>query len=245
MLLERALQAVDRLDLRRAQRLDRKHRQVVHLGPPGRMVRVFRGCPYDTGQRVRSREVEDPAGAGLGVVPVGELGFAARRLEYERQPAVVGQRLQPHLGPQPVGVLGRLPLHTGQGRALRLRLDHPDDMLVDVEQIIGPAVPSRHHLFADGDSRRGIVASEKVLVLTALDVPTGLGQLTIDLHPRALFRRQPAIVPHAYRTSRRAFYGSEPNTCGRRRPKTFAEVNETDMNKHEHDEGDRLPNVHP
>jgi hypothetical protein len=75
-----------------------------------------------------------------GVVAVREVGLGAAGLEDERQPPSIGDRPQLGLGWQAGGVHRGLPLDAGEGRALGLGLDDADDLLVDVEQVVGAAV---------------------------------------------------------------------------------------------------------
>ena len=142
------------------------------------------GVAQDPGERGRLREVEDPPRARVGVVAVGEVGLGAAGLEHERQPAVLGQRGEPDVGRQPVGVHRRLPLDARQGRALGLGLDDPDGRLVDVEQVVGPPVPGLHYDLAERDA----LAGEEVQRPSVLHRPAGLGELPVDEHTGALLR---------------------------------------------------------
>ncbi len=64
-------------------------------------------------ERARVREPEDPPSPWLRVEPVREVSFRPAGLKDERQPPVVGERLEPYRRRQPVRVHRRLPLHPG------------------------------------------------------------------------------------------------------------------------------------
>ncbi|MGI8577769.1 MAG: hypothetical protein ACR2KG_07590 [Nocardioidaceae bacterium] len=127
------------------------------------------------------------------------MGLRPRCLEHERQPTVDGQRLQAYVGRQPFGVHRRLPLHSGQRGALGLGLDHADRAPVDVQQVVGPAVPGGHDRLSDGYP----VGGEQVQPLAVLHSPAGIAQLAVDEHPCALLGRQSLAVPfltHGHRS---------------------------------------------
>jgi len=118
------------------------------------------------------------------------VGFRAAGLEDERQPSGHGQRLEPDLRGQALGVHGALPLHAGQRGALRLGLDDADRLLVDVDQVVGAAVSLRHRGLADGDTLRG----KEVAVLAVLHDPACRGELTVDEDAGALLGGQANLV---------------------------------------------------
>src|SRR5699024_10977384 len=65
-----------------------------------------------------------------------------------------------------------------------------DDLLVDIQQVVGPAMPLLHHDLAAGDA----LGREKVECLLVLHRPTGIIELAIDEYARTLLRRQPRVV---------------------------------------------------
>jgi hypothetical protein len=130
--------------------------------------------PSDEGGRLG--EVEDPPGPRVGVETVGEVGLGAAGLEHEGEPAVLGQRREPHVGWEALGVRRGLPLHTRQGSALRLGLDHPDDPLVDVEQVVGATMACRHGRLAACHT----LSCKQVEGPAVLHRPAGVGELPVD-----------------------------------------------------------------
>jgi hypothetical protein len=64
----------------------------------------------------------------------------------------------------------------------RLRLDHSDHALIDVQQIVRPAVSGRHHGLSDRDPGTG----EQVQLGPALHHPASFAQLPVDQYPSAL-----------------------------------------------------------
>ena len=139
--------------------------------------------------------------ARLGVVAVGEVGLEAVGLEDERQLAVVqafarGRR-------EAGGVHGALPLDTGERRAGRLGLDDADDLLVEVEGVVRPAVAGRHDHLTD---RAG---DERVQVFAVHDGPTRPLQLPVDLDPGTLLRSQGRVGAHARTLLSLPAYGGE------------------------------------
>jgi hypothetical protein len=141
-------------------------------------------------QRVGLGKGEDLPGTGPRVESVREMRLRPAGLEYERQPAVTGQRLQPDLGGQALGVAGRLPFHARQRHTFRLGLDHPGRALLDVQQVVDPAMAWRqHHL-----THRHAGTGEQVHVFAVLHSPAGGAQLAVDQHPGALLRLQTEVV---------------------------------------------------
>jgi len=69
-----------------------------------------------------------------------------------------------------------LPLDPGQRRALRLGLDHTDDLLVDVQQVVSPTMPRLHDRLAD----RAALRPEQVEIAAVHDGPAGDLQLFVD-----------------------------------------------------------------
>ena len=179
LLAQAGLDAVDRGDLRGPQRPFVQRRQVADLAAPRRVLLLL--ALEDVRERGRLRDVEDAPRPRFGIVAVGEVGLGAAGLEDERQPPVLRERGEPHLGGQSLGVPARLPLDARQRGSLGLGLDHPDDALVDVEQVVGAAVAGLQRDLADGDALRG----EQVHRLLVLHRPAGVGELPVDEHPGA------------------------------------------------------------
>ena len=103
LLAQARLDAVDRGDLRGAQRLARP--AAAGRGP----CRATSGARSSLRLRTSARvaglgEVEDPPRARVGIEAVGEVGLGAAGLEHERQPSVLRQRREADVGGQPVGV---------------------------------------------------------------------------------------------------------------------------------------------
>lgn len=73
---------------------------------------------------------------------------------------------------------------------MRLGLDHSDDLLVDIQEVVRAAVTLLHHDLATSHALGG----EKVQVLLVLDRPAGISKLAIDEHACTLLRRQIRIV---------------------------------------------------
>ena len=69
--------------------------------------------------------------------------------------------------------------------------DSSNDALVDVEQVVGPAVALLHDDLAAGDALGG---EEVEVLLLVLDRPPGIGELAVDEHACALLSRQFRIV---------------------------------------------------
>lgn len=188
---ERLLHPVDRGDLRRTQRGCVQHRQLPDLGPPRRRGGVARGVAQDPRQCLWPGKVEQSPRARVGIVSVGEVGLGAARLEDERQPAAVRQRLEPYVRRQPLCVHRGLPLHAAQSRALGLCLDHADSALVDVKQIVCAAVARLHRDFTARDALGG----KQVEVLLVLNGPARALELSVDKHARTRLCREPVRVP--------------------------------------------------
>lgn len=137
---------------------------MTDLGTPRRVLQIGFGIPDDFRQRGRLREVEDARSAGVRVVAVREvrLRWQARRIHR------------------------RLPLDARQGRALGLGLDDPDNLPLDVEEVVGPAVARLHDHLTAGHA----IAGEQVQAALVLHRPTGVSKLTVDEHACTLLRRQ-------------------------------------------------------
>jgi len=187
LVAQAVLDAVDRGDLRRAQRRDVELWKAANLGPPRRSVGVGVDVAHDSSEGAGLGKVEDPPGAGVGVVTVREVGLGAACLKHKGQPALDCQRPETDRGRQTLGIHGRLPLHPGQARARRLGLDDANGLLVDVEQVVRPAMPFLHDDLATGHALRG----KEVEVLLVLHRPPGVSKLAVDEHARTLLRRQP------------------------------------------------------
>src|SRR5579884_707605 len=87
----------------------------------------------------------------------------------------------------------RLPLHPRKRGALGLCLDHPDDALVDVEQVVGATVARLERDFAYCDAMRG----KQVHRLLVLHRPAGLDELPVYEHASArLSRNATRALPH-------------------------------------------------
>ena len=90
---------------------------------------------------------------------------------------------------------------TRQGSALRLGLDHPDDPLVDVEQVVGPTVPRRHRRHRRLAARDAL-GREQVQRPAVLHGPARVCELTVDEHPGARLRGQAVgVVPEVHGAS--------------------------------------------
>ncbi len=147
------------------------------------------------GEGGRPGEVEDSARPRLGVEPIGEVRLGATRLEDEREPAVLGLGRQPDIRRQSFGIHRRLPLDTRQRSAFRLGLDHPDDTLVHVEQVVGSTVCGRHCRLAARNALRG----EQVERPAVLHRPTRVGELSVDEHAGARLRSKAVgVVPEVH-----------------------------------------------
>ena len=188
LLTQTRLDAVDRGDLRWTQRPLVKRRQVTDLAAPRRVLLVL--ALEDVRESGRLGDVEDPPRRRFGVVAVGEVGFGAAGLEDERQPPLLRECRELHLGRQALGVLARLPLHARKRGALGFGLDHSDDSLVDVKQVVGAAVARLERDFADCDALRG----EQVHRLLVLHRPAGLDELPVYEHAGARFGRYSACA---------------------------------------------------
>ncbi len=182
VLLERALEALDRpaLDVPEARR--QQLRQVLKPGAEGRGAAVQgmpgrelgRG-PEPLGQRLGPVEVEDRPAAGLGIEAVGEAGLDARALieEGKRVPGageMVGHALR---------VLPRLDLDPRQGGAHLLGLDDARRLAVDVEEVVGEAMSWLQRELADRDTAPSVDIGPG----DVLDVPSGRDESGIDRLP--------------------------------------------------------------
>ena len=182
MLGQRPLDALDRRDLGGAQALFGQSGHRGDLGAPGGRVRGLLGVPDPAGQGLGAREAEEPSGARLGVVAVGEVGLEPVGLEHERD-AVLVQPCPGAFG-EAGGVHRGLPLHARQRGAGGLGLDHADDLPVHVQRVVRAAVAGSHDDLADG------AGDEGVEILAVHDHPTRSLELAVNLHPGASLRRQ-------------------------------------------------------
>jgi len=124
-------------------------------------------------------EGEDVAGAWLGVEAVAEVRFGAGRFVDE------GQRPAPRrqAARQAQRVTRRLDLDPGERRALLLGFDNTGGLAVDVEQVVGEAVPGFEREFAQRYTPGGVDVGRG----DALHRPAGSGQELVDLLAGALF----------------------------------------------------------
>ena len=77
----------------------------------------------------------------------------------------------------------RLHLDAGEGFALLLRLDDPNRLAIDVEQVVGVAVARFQAELPDRDTPPGV----QVHRIAGLDVPARLDQGSVDLLAGAFF----------------------------------------------------------
>ena len=179
LLGETPLDAVDRLDLGRAERLLVQCWQCADRAAPGRMLIVL--ALEDPRQGPGLREVEEASRTRLRIKAIGEMGLGAAGLEHKREAPILRERGQAHIRRQPLGVHRALPLHARQWRSFRLGLDHADGGLVDVEHVVHPPVAGFQRHLANGDALGG----KEVHRLLVLHRPPGLAELLIDQHPCA------------------------------------------------------------
>lgn len=139
---QRGLQPGDRVDLRRAERLGDQGWQVPEAVPERRPGRVGLGVAHPPSQRRRPVEREDPARPDDRVEAVGEPGVDHVGLVSERQRRA--PRGEPLTSVEIRCVPLRLPVDGAKAHALPLGLDHPDQLRVDVEQVVGAPGRRRH-----------------------------------------------------------------------------------------------------
>jgi hypothetical protein len=109
-----------------------------------------------------------------------------------RSPTVVV--LTVDLRRQTLGIHRALPLHPRQGRASRLGLDNPYSLLVDVDQVIRPAMTPSHDDLTDRDS----LSCEEVEVPAVLHNPANFAELAVNQDPGTLFSGEALLVSHAF-----------------------------------------------
>ncbi len=174
---QRTFQAVDRVDLCRAQPVRFQLGELAQGGPPGRGVRVLAGAPHPGRDGLGPVEGEDRPGAGVRVQPVEEVALGAGGGVAE------GERfgLPPDGVAVPLEDAGRVPVvlldGAGEMVALTLRLDHADDPAVDVEDVVGAAGGQRE--LADRHSLTG----RGIDLVAVLNEPAGLAQHPVDGGP--------------------------------------------------------------
>jgi len=132
----------------------------------------------ETPQLFRTMECEDPSASGVGIQAVGELRLHTRALVVERQRAGIDGDV---LG-EAIEILQRLDFDSGEGVTLRLGLNGPQGLAVDVEQVVGVTGGQRE--LADGDAGRG----RDVHLLEVLDDPARRRELLVNLQPGFVFR---------------------------------------------------------
>jgi hypothetical protein len=103
-------------------------------------------------ERCRLVEGEDVAGAWLGVEAVAEVRFGAGRFVDEGQrPAPCRQAAR-----QALRITRRLDLDASERRAPLLGFDDAGGPAIDVQQVVGKAVPGFEREFAQRDATRGV-----------------------------------------------------------------------------------------
>jgi hypothetical protein len=138
------------------------------------------------GQRGGLWEGENPPGSGVGVVAVGEVSLQTAGLEHERKAAIRRHRLEADLRRQTLGIHRALPLHPRQGGASRFGLDNPDGFLVNIDQVVRPAMTLGHDDLTD----RYSLPSEEVKFPAVLHHPASVGELAVNQNPSTLFSDQ-------------------------------------------------------
>ena len=147
---------------------------------------------HRAGKRRGARKREEPPCPRLRVMAVCEARLRTRCLEHEGQAPLHSDRPL-CVGLREAGrVHRRLPLDTRQGCADRLRLDHTDDLLVDIQQVVDAAITRGHDELAHRDAE----PCEEVQIFAVLNNPTGRLELLIDENPSPRLCGQSGIVEH-------------------------------------------------
>ena len=193
VVLERAFQVADRLELSVAQ----PGRIVPQLGHrrdagPQRAAGVFDVVLDLPLKCLGPVEPEHPPSGRFRIHAAGEPGLVAGRL------VAVGQAAVEQVGGQGVGqvglVLDRLPLHARERRALLLRLDDADGLAVHEQHVVGRTGVGDE--LPDRDPGAGV----EVHRLVVLHHPAGRGQHRVDPNTGTLLRKQAVAVVGRHNT---------------------------------------------
>ena len=108
------------------------------------------GQPF--GQRLRTVEGEDLTAARIRVQTVGEPGFDASALVEERERAAPGRQVVR----ESIAVLLGLPFHTSECEARRLGFNRAGGLLIDVQDVISPAMAGFQPELSYGNALAGV-----------------------------------------------------------------------------------------
>ena len=131
------------------------------------------GLGEPAGKRLRAVEGEHPPGSRFGIEPVRESGLDVRRFVREGEWFEAAGNLVRKAG----HVLRGLLFHARQRGPLGLRLDAPNSLPIDEQEVIGPAVSLPHRELADRDP----LTSPQVRIVAVLHDPARSLELPIDL----------------------------------------------------------------